>query len=168
MGKIKISKIRDVKSPSRGTELSAGIDFYVPEKNDELIEALKSKNKPEEYYVAGDEIVVKPHCRILIPSGIKVKVNPNTALIAYNKSGVASKKGLAVMACVVDEDYQGEVHISLVNTTDEYVKICFGDKITQFIEEVIEKSEVEIVPVETLYETETSRGEGGFGSTGTK
>lgn len=168
MSKLRISKVRDVKTPTRGTVLSAGIDFYVPEYNQEFIDAMMEKNHPDAYYVTAQAIVVLPHQRVLIPSGIKANVLPDTALIAYNKSGVATKKGLDVMACVVDEDYQGEIHISLLNTTDKYVEIGFGEKATQFIEEVILKSEVEVVPIEELYDEETERGEGGFGSTGTK
>ncbi len=168
MSELRYSKTRDVKSPTRGTELSAGIDFFVPERTPEFIEALKAKNKPDMYHITERAIVVKPHCRILIPSGIKADVLPGTALIAYNKSGVASKKGLDVMACVVDEDYQGEIHISLLNTTNEYVEIGFGEKATQFIEEVIQKSTPVEVPESELFAEVSERGAGGFGSTGTK
>lgn len=170
---MKYSKVREVKSLTRGTELSAGIDFYVPAFNEQFKEDMSSKNDVNDYYIVDSDvdtkvIMVKPHCRILIPSGIKAKVEPNTALIAYNKSGVATKKGLDVMACVVDEDYQGEIHISLLNTTDDYVKIEEGAKIVQFIEEVIIKTIPEEVPFEELYTSASERGEGGFGSTGTK
>lgn len=165
---LRYSKTREVKSPTRGTELSAGIDFFVPEYNQDFIDALQAKNHPDMYYATAQSIVVKPHCRILIPSGIKVQVLQNTALIAYNKSGVATKKGLDVMACVVDEDYQGEIHISLLNTTDSYVELAYGEKAVQFIEEVILKSTPKEVPLEELYSGVSERGEGGFGSTGVK
>lgn len=51
----------------------------------------------------------------MIPSGIKMKVMPGYALVFMNKSGVGAKQQLDVLASVVDEDYEGEVHINLVN-----------------------------------------------------
>ena len=116
------------------------------------------------------DILIGPHQRVLIPAGIKTWMEPGTALIAANKSGVASKKGLIFGAQVVDSDYTGEVHINVINTTDEEVKISTGDKLIQFIHTPILLS-----PIEEVSETEfkalhmsSLRGEGGFGSTGTK
>ena len=77
---MKISKIRDVKTPVRGTEKSAGIDFFVP----------KDFNKTRLF----------PGESVFIPSGIKVNVPTGHALIAFNKSGVALKKNLA-QTCII-------------------------------------------------------------------
>ena len=93
---MKIAKVRNVKTPTRGTVGSAGIDFYIP--ND---------------YPA-NLCTVNPGERFFIPSGIKANVPEGYALIAMNKSGVALKKSLMVGACVVDSDYQGEIHLHLV------------------------------------------------------
>ena len=79
---MKISKVREVKTPTRGTPQSAGIDFYVP--ND----------------YTGHTLV--PGSKAFIPSGIKANVPDGHALIAFNKSGVALKKSLFIGACVVD------------------------------------------------------------------
>lgn len=160
---IKYSKIRDVKSPSRGTAQSAGVDFFVP--ND---------------WNNGQPRVVLPGDRVLIPSGIKVNIPIGHALIAFNKSGVATKTGLIVGACVVDEDYQGEIHISMINTneTKEYmadgnyvtdtgiVTITPGEKLVQFLLIPVNYANTLEVLTEELYTESTERGEGGFGSTG--
>jgi dUTP pyrophosphatase len=145
---MKFSKVKDVKSPARGTNLSAGIDFFVP--ND------------------FQEMTLLPNQRCLIPSGIKVSLPPGYALIAFNKSGVASKTGMIVGACVVDEDYQGEVHINMINTSDLALTIHPGDKLTQFILIPVNYVHPSEVPIEELYVSETERGQGGFGSTGDK
>lgn len=146
---MKISKIRNVKTPVRGTPLSAGIDFFVPDDFPGI-----------HYLIPGDAVN--------IPSGIKVKVPHGYALIFMNKSGVAVKKGLQVGACVVDEDYQGEVHLHVRNTSTEVQSIKPGEKLVQALLIPIEYADIEVVDVDELYEEKTQRGEGGFGSTGTE
>ena len=141
---MKVQKIRDVKVPSRGTPLSAGIDFYVP--ND---------------YTETD---LGPNQSALISSGIRVQVPKGYALIAFNKSGVATKQGLQVGACVVDEDYEGIVHIHVTNVSDKRTVITPGQKLVQFILLPVNYADVELVEDIPLRNTE--RGSGGFGSTG--
>jgi dUTP pyrophosphatase len=148
--KLSLSKIRDVKTPTRGTPGSAGIDFYVP---DDYPNSLRR---------------IAPGERFFIPSGIKANVPEDHALIAFNKSGVALKKGLMVGACVVDSDYQGEIHLHLINTSNSDVTIEAGEKLTQFLLIPVSHIPVEVVPENELFTTETDRGAGGFGSTGTK
>jgi len=141
---MKVQKLREVKTPNRGTEVSAGIDFYVPED-------FETK-------------VLAPGQSVLIPSGIKVRVPIGYALIAFNKSGVSVKQGLSVGACVVDEDYDGEVHLHMINTSDKDQTISTGQKLVQFV-----LIPVSYTNVEVLYELPqrvTQRGAGGFGSTG--
>ena len=159
---LRFSKVRDVKSPQRGTAGSAGIDFFVP--NDL------------------DEIVVRPHSDVLIPSGIKADIPNGFMLIGENKSGVVTssmaaielgrtpKKGAylcspIVGANVVDEDYQGEIHIHLINTGIVPIIIKPGTKIVQFILVPVEYCNIEEVPEDELFAEATERGEGGFGST---
>jgi dUTP pyrophosphatase len=147
---MKFLKVRKVKSPTRGTSQSAGIDLYIP---DEF-----------------ESITLNPSESILIPAGLKVNIPENHAFIAFNKSGVATKKHLVVGACVIDEDYQGEIHIHLLNAGTEPREINAGDKIIQCIVMPIVYESVEMVETEEdLWEGKiTERGEGGFGSTGTK
>lgn len=147
---MKIAKIRNVKTPIRGTEGSAGIDFFVPD------------DYPENL------CTVPPGERFFIPSGIKANVPNGYALIAMNKSGVALKKGLMVGACVVDSDYQGEIHLHLVNTSTKNVTIEPGEKLTQFLLIPVDHSMVEVVNSGDLFNNESERGTGGFGSTGVK
>jgi len=145
---MKLAKIRNVKTPYRGTDGSAGIDFFVPD------------DFPKEL------CTIQPNERFFIPSGIKANVPDGYALIAFNKSGVALKKGLMVGACVVDSDYQGEIHLHLVNTSYKAVTIEPGEKLTQFLLIPVNHCDVEVVTPNQLFEEETERGSGGFGSTG--
>lgn len=149
---MKIAKIRNVKTPVRGTEGSAGIDFYIP----------------NDYPQKDNLCTVRPGERFFIPSGIKANVPEGYALIAMNKSGVALKKGLLVGACVVDSDYQGEIHLHLVNAGTRDVTIEPGEKLVQFLLVPVSHCDVSVVSEESLFSTSTDRGTGGFGSTGVK
>lgn len=172
MHEIKFLKIRDVKSPVRGTDEAAGIDFFVPNYNEKFEKDFKEKN-PEircAVYIDEMEIELDPGQRVLIPSGIKTWMTPGTALIAANKSGIASKKGLIFGAQVVDSDYAGEVHISVINTSNEDVIITTGEKLIQFIHTPVlltPPEEVDEYTFNALHD-KSQRGEGGFGSTGVK
>lgn len=146
---MKILKVRNVKTPDRGTPQSAGLDFYIP--ND---------FKP---------VTLTPNTSVLIPSGIKANVPAGHALVAFNKSGIAVKKQLLVGACVIDEDYMGEIHIDLKNVGKDRIELNPGDKVIQILCVPITYVDVEEVFSELhLFNGEvTERGEGGFGSTGT-
>lgn len=151
MSKMKFCKVRDVKSPNRGTVGSAGIDFFIPEDF--------------------ESVTLKPGENILIPSGIKVNFkNKKYALIAFNKSGIATKRSLVVGSEVVDYDYEGEIHFDMHNIGTENQTLNAGDKIVQFILTKIDPCElVEVESSDILYKGKKSeRGEGGFGSTGTR
>jgi dUTP pyrophosphatase len=145
---MKISKIKDVKLPTRANSTDAGIDFFVPE--DQKM------------------IRINPGESCLIASGIKVNVPKGFALVAFNKSGVAVKKSLHVGACVVDNGYQGEVHINLTNVGEHEQVINPGDKIVQFVLLPLGDPYIQEVPESDLYVEVSTRGEGGFGSTGEK
>ena len=145
---MKISKTRKVKTPTRGTDGSAGIDFYVPD------------NYP------ANLCTVDPGERLFIPSGIRADVPDGHALVAFNKSGVALKKGLDVGACVVDSDYQGEIHLHLFNISNDAQLIEPGQKLVQFLLVPVDHCQIELVPDEELFDLTSDRGEGGFGSTG--
>lgn len=139
---MKIQKLRNVKTPNRGTEASAGIDFYVPEDFETTI--LKSGES------------------VLIPSGIKAQVPRGYALIAFNKSGVSVKQGLQVGACVVDEDYRLEIHLHVINISDKDQTVATGQKLIQFV--LIPVCYFDVEEVDNI-ENNTER-KGGFGSTG--
>lgn len=173
---VQFSKIRDVKSPNRANPTDAGTDFYMPYYSQQFLEDLIIKNANndlryipviEEKEVIGLNVIIPAGEQINIPSGIRVWINDkNTYLEAENKSGVASKQHLAVMAKVIDADYQGEIHINLANVgnTDAIVKT--GEKLTQFIhKEYIDTDWSEITEDEYKKFGVSSRGTGGFGST---
>ena len=194
---FKYAKSRDVKNPIVANEgKDAGVDFYAPTINKQLIKDIIAKNGKLNYRIyiskqllndnilqfkkeiTSGKIVQNIHNdinfirvyqdnRILIPAGIYVDLPQHTSLIAFNKSGIAHKSGLIVGSCVVDNGYQGQIHISLINTTDNYVDIFQNSKIVQFI--LINVNNIKM-PVEVnktqLYSEESNRGDGGFGSSG--
>ena len=136
---IQFLKIRDVKSPTRAYEFDAGIDFYVPAFTESFLNDLMEKNPTADLAGKGEgevrSITIPVHGRIMIPSGIKSRMSePGRALIAHNKSGIATKHGLIFGAAVVDYTYKGEIHLSLINTTDHTVDLAPGQKIIQFLE----------------------------------
>lgn len=175
---IEFTKIRDVKSPVRANQNDAGIDFFIPNYSSQFFKDLESKNEGNNItyvYVNKNneselEIILAPHAQVNIPSGIKVNIlDKNTYLDANNKSGVATKYRLDVGAKVVDADYQGEIHLNLINTSNEYITIRTGQKIVQFIhKEYIKTNLIEISNEEYNKLEKTDRGAGGFASTGEK
>lgn len=148
--KIRFEKCRHVKSPTKAHSLDAGIDFFVP------------------YEFNGEApMALKPHERISIPSGIRVDIPAGYALIAYNKSGVANKKGLVHTAGVCDSGYQGEVYMSVLNASEKLVEIRPGEKLLQFLLLPVPQVEVEEAMTGTLFiKGGSERGEGSNGSTG--
>ena len=142
---MKFAKIKNVKSPTRAHSDDAGIDFYIPD-----------DFSPVEMKV-GDSICIE--------SGVKVCVPKGYALIGFNKSGVAVKKGLTLGACVIDESYQGEVIINLNKIIGGPITLKGGDKIAQFVLLPINYEMPEEVNEENLFEKESERGSGAFGST---
>jgi len=138
--------VRKVIPPSRAHSLDAGIDFYVP----------------------SDFTITKvaPQNAIKIPSGIKVDIPQGYALIAFNKSGVCTTLGLVAGACVIDSGYQGEIHIHLINASRKDVFITPDMKIIQFILIPVSDVMTEECDLEELYDKQSERSSGGFGSTG--
>ena len=151
---IQYTKTRDVKDPTVGTSGSLGIDLYIP--ND---------FKP---------IFLQHGEDVLIPSGLHFNIPVGYGLLAADKSGVATKKKLTVLAKVIDTDYQGEVHIHMMNVgkgaSGAGMLISPGEKIVQLI--IIPHIHPELTSIESkelLYQNINSeRGEGAFGSTGIK
>ena len=139
MEKLKFFKTRNVQSPERGTELSAGVDMYIPVdlSLNELsaIQPIKGQVEVKVNPTTGmlQEFTLMPQRRVLIPSGIKVKFPKGYCGLLVDKSGVASKVGITLLAKLIDEDYQGEIHFNLVNTSDMAVKFRPGQKITQMV-----------------------------------
>jgi dUTP pyrophosphatase len=177
--KVQFTKVRDVKSPCRANAHDAGTDFFIPNYSESFLSDLQSKNVSNriDYEVVTDtdgskllNIILAPHAQVNIPSGIKVNIlDKNTYLDANNKSGVATKYRLVVGAKVIDADYRGEIHLNMINTSDEVVVLKSGQKIVQFIhQEYIDTDWSEITNEEYNSLESTDRGDGGFGSSGNK
>ena len=187
MVQLEFTKIREVKSPNRANDGDAGLDFYIPkltvedilkvgEKHDKDFTGINRKMygrgnlKFSGIETEGLCVVVNPGGRILIPSGIKVLINPKESmLMAANKSGVATKDGLTFTAEIVDSPYTGEMHIGIQNASNEpvYIPLREDKKIMQFVHvPIILSTPVEITNEE--YEEKAknwgTRGDKGFGA----
>ena len=114
-----------------------------------------------DFYSLENEII-NPGERKLIPTGIAMAIPPGYVGLIWDKSGIASKHGIKTMGGVIDSGYRGEIRIVLHNLSNQPFPIEKGMKIAQMLIQPVEQKK--IVEVEEL--DETSRGEGGFGSTG--
>jgi dUTP pyrophosphatase len=105
-----------------------------------------------------DRTIVKTGLFLELPIGFEAQVRP--------RSGLAAKKGITVLNApgTVDADYRGEVGVILINLSNEAFTIENGERIAQLV--IAKHERAQWNEVEEL--SETSRGEGGFGSTGVK
>lgn len=170
---IKFLVTGDGIAPKRA-QGDAGFDFYVPKYSDALVDEINKKSNRKVYIVNKDnnedvKIKLYPHEDILIPTYVYSQFPSNIALVAKNKSGVATKQKLNVGACVVDSSYQGVIHVHVTNVSSEPQFIEFGKKIVQFVPFLIDDSEPEVftdLKPEEFFNNKSNRGAGGFGSTG--
>ncbi len=105
-----------------------------------------------------ERTIVKTGLFIELPVGFEAQVRP--------RSGLAAKKGITVLNApgTVDADYRGEIGVILVNLSNEAFTIENGERVAQLV--IAKHERAEWIQVEEL--SETARGVGGFGSTGTK
>lgn len=105
-----------------------------------------------------ERAIIKTGLFIELPVGFEAQVRP--------RSGLAAKKGITVLNApgTIDADYRGEIGVILVNLSNEPFVVASGERIAQLV--IAKHDRAEWLPVEQL--SETARGEGGFGSTGTK
>lgn len=175
---FKFIRVRDVHVPTRANAGDAGIDFYVP--NDLTMNDLLQANSKNDLFMDGTfaqdgakvtRIVLHPHSRISIPSGIRGILEPEASMLqANNKSGISSNGGIIFSAEVVDSGYLGEIHLGVINTgTNNYV-IEAGKKLIQFVHIPVylskpeEIKDNEFMELKTKKELESGRGEAGMGS----
>ena len=114
-----------------------------------------------------DEDVIIPAGEIrIIPTGIALELPHNTEAQVRSRSGMAIKKGIAVVNGIgtIDEDYRGEVCVGLINHSKVDFTISRGDRIAQMA--IMEVLKPTIVIADDL--SDTDRAAGGFGSTGVK
>lgn len=142
---IKIIKKSNHNLPHYETIASAGMDLRANLSEDRIL-------KPLERTIVGTGLYIE------LPIGYEAQVRP--------RSGLAAKKGITVLNApgTVDADYRGEIGVILVNLSNEEFTIQNGERIAQLV--IAKHERAEWIEVEEL--SETDRGEGGFGSTGTK
>ena len=113
-----------------------------------------------------DSITLAPGARVLVPTGLRVELPEGFEMQIRPRSGLALKHGIAVLNSpgTIDADYRGEIGIILANLSSEPFVIAPGDRIAQMV--IARYAHAEWISVEVLSETE--RGDGGFGHSGTK
>lgn len=143
--KVKVINRSPFPLPEYATPLSAGLDLKA---------------------AIQESIVLLPLQRALIPTGLFIALPEGYEAQVRPRSGLAAKHGITVLNSpgTIDADYRGEVKVILVNLSDEPFTIVPGERIAQLVAARFEQVEWELS--ESL--DETSRGEGGFGSTGRK
>lgn len=142
---IKIINKSNHDLPNYETIASAGMDLRANLSESRTL-------KPLERSIVGTGLFIE------LPIGYEAQVRP--------RSGLAAKKGITVLNApgTIDADYRGEIGVILVNLSNEDFTIENGERIAQLV--IAKHERAEWIESETL--SETSRGAGGFGSTGTK
>lgn len=109
-------------------------------------------------------VVIKAGERMLIPTGLSIALPVGYEAQIRPRSGLAIKKGITMLNSpgTIDADYRGEVKLIVINHGKEDVEINRGDRVAQMV--IAPVVQAQIVEVNEL--SETSRGSGGFGSTG--
>lgn len=109
-------------------------------------------------------VTLQPMERRAIPTGIAIELPEDHAALVMARSGLATKHGVALANGVglIDSDYRGEILCSMVNQSQSAFTIRDGDRIAQLL--LVPITRMEPLPCERL--SDTSRGSGGFGSTG--
>jgi dUTP pyrophosphatase len=111
-----------------------------------------------------DAIVLMPLERKIIPTGLFMELPVGYEAQVRPRSGLAAKHGVSVLNSpgTIDADYRGEIGVILVNLSNDIFTINNGDRVAQMVIAKHERAEWN----EVINLSETSRGEGGFGSTG--
>ena len=111
-------------------------------------------------------LVLAPMQRLIVPTGLRVEIPPGYEMQIRPRSGLAVKQGITIPNTpgTIDSDYRGPLGVALINLGDAPYVIRHGDRIAQMVVAPVVQVGFELV--ESL--SETARGEGGFGSTGTR
>lgn len=136
----------DAKIPKYGTEKAACADVYA-------------------YFSYGEDIEIKPHETVKIGTGIMIEPPEGYCCLLFARSGMATKNDLAPAnkVGILDEDYRGEYIVPLHNHGDKPQVVHKGDRIAQIM--FIPYLQAQLIESDEL--SNTKRGNGGFGSTGT-
>lgn len=112
----------------------------------------------------GAPVTLAPRERVAVPTGLELAIPPGYEGQVRPRSGLAFKHGLTVVNApgTIDSDYRGEVKVLLINLGADPVEIARGERIAQLV--IAPVTVADLITVEKL--DETTRGIGGFGSTG--
>ena len=141
---VRIKKLNEnAIIPTYGSPFAAGADLYA---------------------CTDGKVDIAPHETKLIHTGVAMEIPTGFAGLIYARSGIASKRGLAPAnkVGVVDSDYRGELMVALLNHGTEPQTVFPNDRIAQFV--ILPVVVADFVLSDNL--DETTRGQGGFGSTG--
>lgn len=135
----------DISLPRKMSELASGFDLYA---------------------AVSEPLVLNPGERKLVPTGFALSMPGELEAQIRPRSGLAFKHGITALNSpgTVDADYRGEVKVLLINHGQEAFTITRNERIAQMVFQLV--PQISLTEVEEL--TETARGAGGFGHTGTK
>lgn len=143
---LKVKKLlSEAKLPAYGSEFAAGADLYALSEN---------------------PIRIAPQETAIVHTGLAVEIPEGYVGLIFARSGLATKKGLAPAnkVGVIDSDYRGELRVALYNHTKYVQTVEPFERVAQFV--IMPYVAAQFEEAEEL--SDTVRGEGGFGSTGTK
>jgi dUTP pyrophosphatase len=137
---LKVKKLNpDAKLPSYAHHGDAGLDLY-----------------------SAEDKTIKPNERAIVKTGIAMEIPHGYAGLVWDKSGIALKGGLKVLGGVIDCSYRGESLVAVVNLSDKNYEVKKGEKVAQMLIQKVEHMDI----LEATELSDTTRGAGGFGSTG--
>lgn len=115
---------------------------------------------------AAEDVVLAPMERAAVATGLAIAVPTGWVGLVHPRSGLALRQGLTVANApgTIDAGYRGELKVILVNLGEDAVTIARGDRVAQLV--LQEVGAAEVVEVDDL--DDTTRGHGGFGSTGVR
>lgn len=162
--KVQVIKTTTNELPSYGSVEAAGCDLradllLIKEKFLFNTEIIRNENNT----VKG--LLIQPGGRALIPTGIQMALPVGYEAQIRPRSGLALKNGISIVNSpgTIDSDYRGDIGIILINHGFEPFMVEQGDRIAQMV--ITKHVQAEFVEVEEL--SDTDRGDGGFGHTGT-
>jgi dUTP pyrophosphatase len=139
--RIKVKKLhKDAKLPTYGHPGDAGMDLY-----------------------AAEEVVVPAGAIVKIPTGIAMEIPEGCVGLCWDKSGVSMNGGVKTLAGVIDAGFRGEIVLGVYNLKDKEYIFEKGQKVAQMLVQPVVAGKIE----EVSELDATSRGDGGWGSTGT-
>lgn len=140
---LKIMVSEGTKVPAYAHEGDAGLDLRISE-----------------------DVWIQPHQRVTVGTGVRVAIPQGYVGLCFPRSGLASKLGISLSNCVgvIDSGYRGEIGATLINNDKMPHLLHVGERVCQLV--IVPFATCELNVVDELDDTE--RGEGGFGSTGTR